>query len=413
MKSLKNLSLLALASLTACARIPAPSFEMTNPVILEKAVKEINISNMISNHVPAGSRVALIPVANNDINIKDFYMIEDNLTQQLLLGGYVVKQKPDALTLSAAGEVERPELTSVTVEGSIDRAGQTIQIAKQDSDVTLPPSNWDRIKAIVPDVDAYIVYNIHEYGLIYIPNESAMKMITREFRVKMNVRVVSARDLSVLAVKDYNAQKSDDIHQSTLSALNEFNYKSSAYTFPLLDDGSARDGKWLRPATHDWDFVFSGGMSFPQKMYLLRGGIDSDFGRLMVNMTAFNMSSEYDGKTEDVNLNGFFENLTVSFTYLKRIKSWNQVSVLVGGGPAFYAGGDVGTQIGGATPKLYGVQGAGELEYSFYRSNAIRATLSAGATLNLMIPYIKEIENKDLTITSQLFSPYATVGIIF
>ena len=104
MNKTKLIQIVAFASLAACTRIPSPSFEMTSPVMLDKTLKEVNLAQLISKPVPIGSRVALIPVANGNINPKDFYTIEENLTQQLIQGGYVVKQKPEAILLDSEGD---------------------------------------------------------------------------------------------------------------------------------------------------------------------------------------------------------------------------------------------------------------------------------------------------------------------
>ena len=121
-------------------------------------------------------------------------------------------------------------------------------------------------------------------------------------------------------------------------------------------------------------------------MYLIKAGIDSDFGRIVVNATAFNLSHSYKDKTKEIKANGLLENSMLSLTYMRRVKSWNQVSLLLGMGPMIYTGGSVMTPLKSLTPELYGLQGIGEFEYSFYRSNLFRLTINAGLMLNGVIP---------------------------
>jgi hypothetical protein len=309
-KMIRLPSLLAILLLMqGCLKIPAPSFELTHQAMLEKTIKEVDIAKLVSKKVKLGARVALIPVANKEIRSRDFYLLEDVFTQQLVNAGYQVTQKPDSITLKSGGSpLDTP--SAVIVEGfvtNVDQGGQPIiQKVEPNNAINVGVTEWDHIKALLPNVDAFIVYNVHELGKLLQRRTDVPKMISREFRLKMTIRVIKADDMRILSVEEVNSFKRDDLHVTTLSALEEYEYDSSNYTYPLLKDKNARkDLNWLSASSLDWDFVVQVGslgtsLDEPMKDLWFKGGIEANFGRLMVGMmtSKYELEEERDGANQ-------------------------------------------------------------------------------------------------------------------
>ena len=287
-----TISLLTLIT-QGCLKLPTPSFEMTHQAMLEKTIREVDIVKTVSQRIRSGARIALIPVANKKMDTRDFYHLEDIFTQKFAAAGYVIIQKPDNITLSSAGGLlDTPN--TVIVEGVIhdhDAGGQAeiTQVTPSDS-VNIGATEWDHIRTLLPKVDAFIVYNVHEYGLLLQQRPNVHKMVNREFRIKMTIRLVRSDDLSILSVEDLNSFKSDDLHISTLKALDDYKYNAHSFTYPFLSESGEKSKKWLSSPSYDWDFVVQAGITPTKPNELMeykwfKFGIEANFGRLSLGLT--------------------------------------------------------------------------------------------------------------------------------
>ena len=403
------LLLISLIALQGCLKIPAPSFELTHQAMLEKTIKEVDVARPVSKKVRPGARVALIPVANKEMRTRDFYLLEDIFTQQLVNAGYIVTQKPDSITLKSAGDtLETP--SAVTVEGfvtNVDQGGQPIiQKIEPNNAVNVGVTEWDHIKALLPNIDAFIVYNVHELGKLLQRRTDVPKMISREFRLKMTIRVIKADDMRILSVEEVNSFKRDDLHVATLNALEEYDYNSSNYTYPLLQDKpSSRDSHWLSAASTDWDFSIQLGtwgtnlVNEPTKYLWFRGGFEANFGRLTVGL----MPAKYDIEVEQTGKNQVTnrpEEKNLVIQYSKKVgRLGDKGALYLGGGLTKYSEDSIKVGSKSFDSKLFGANAVIEAVYPVYISPRVQLSLTGAAQLNLTLPQEEELNNNDVTFT--------------
>jgi hypothetical protein len=400
-----TISLLTLIT-QGCLKLPTPSFEMTHQAMLEKTIREVDIVKTVSQRIRSGARIALIPVANKDIDTRDFYQLEDIFTQKFAAAGYVIIQKPDHIALSAAGgTLETPN--TVIVEGVIHDRGaegeaEITQVNASDS-VNIGATEWDHIKALLPKVDAFVVYNVHEYGLLLQSRPNIHKMINREFRIKMTIRLVRSDDLSILSVEDLNSFKSDDLHVSTLEALDEYRYNAHSFTYPLLAERGEKSKNWLSSPSYDWDFVVQGGITPTKPNELMeykwfKFGIEANFGRLSIGLTPSQVTV-HQVKNEDQKLD---MKLSSDFViqYLNKISTLGDKGRLMAGlGASWYTGSKVQFGPNEKDSALFGLNGILEADYRIYRSSAFQLMINGGVQLNFLLPQIEEVNDTEFSAT--------------
>jgi hypothetical protein len=381
--------------------------------MLEKTIKEVDVAKPVSKKVRPGAKVVLIPVANKEVRSRDFYLLEDIFTQQLVKAGYHVIQKPDSLTLKSGGSpLDTP--SAVTVEGfvtNVDQGGQPIiQKIEPNNAINVGVTEWDHIKALLPNVDAFIVYNVHELGKLLQRRTDIPKMISREFRLKMTLRVIKADNMRILSVEEVNSFKRDDLHIATLSALEEYEYNSSNYTYPLLKDkNTGKSLNWLSASTLDWDFVLQLGtwgtniFDEPSKYMWFKAGVEANFGRLTVGMAPakFELELERNGPNTKVKRP---EEQNLVIQYSKPVgRLGDKGRIYLGGGLIKYSKSEI-TEFGKSfDSKLYGVNGLIEANYPLFISPRLQVQLTGSAQINLMIPQEEEVNDNDVTITQTNF----------
>ena len=212
--------------------------------------------------------------------------------------------------------------------------------------------------------------------------------------------------MRILSVEELNTFKRDDLHIATLSALEEYDYNSSNYTYPLLKNKSSGDDlNWLSAATQDWDFVLQAGtfgtkVTEPMKYFWFKAGVEANFGRLTAGILPASYDFETDldsGMTRESELPS---EKNVVLQYSKEVtRLGDKGRVYLGGGLSMYSEGRIGPEGESFESKLFGVNAILEINYPIYMSPRFQAQLTGALQLNMMLPQTESLDSGELTIT--------------
>ena len=220
------------------------TYDLTNPVTLEKAVNGLNLSNLLPSPATLGEGTIAVRSIESDIdNHLDegvLYMIEDNLIELLINRGYnVVERDPDALNnlyreSSLKFKKENPKYTNLNSVDNLDKlAGPNIEAR---GSVISKNSVEEFIETQINSATYILSYRVLECGVVYNEIINNHELLERSSRTRLHCRLTNTKSSKIYAAGLVENEFIDRVYISDVRNLQKISYKYYDHTLPLQSE---------------------------------------------------------------------------------------------------------------------------------------------------------------------------------
>jgi len=236
------------------------TYDLTNPVTLEKAVNGLNLSNLLPSPATLGEGTIAVRSIESDIdNHLDegvLYMIEDNLIELLINRGYnVVERDPDALNnlyreSSLKFKKENPKYNNLNSIDNLDKlAGPNIEAR---GSVISKNSVEEFIETQINSATYILSYRVLECGVVYNEIINNYELLERSSRTRLHCRLTNTKSSKIYAAGLVENEFIDKVYISDVRNLQKISYKYYDHTLPLQseDSGTSAPIKVNQGTTH-------------------------------------------------------------------------------------------------------------------------------------------------------------------
>lgn len=217
------------------------TFEKSNPVLIEKSILGLNISDFLKNRVQAGNLIALRSIEaeqsnkdkTNGESSKDYLdlgtkaLIEDNIISVLVRSGYRVVER-DPLAIQHLIEEEAQSYLFV-YWGSYFPL-----ISVQADSSTIHSSNKSHIKTNLYSADKLLTYRVLECGIRYKNPEYSTAYVERIAYTRLHCRLTNAETGEILNAGIIENEVKDLVPFRVIEELKQIQFELFDFSRPNI-----------------------------------------------------------------------------------------------------------------------------------------------------------------------------------